>query len=72
MEPRESFGHLAPSPTNRAIVINMNVYRNGSHSELIFIAPLGAVSEMAPGVCCINYGRMALYLEPKREKQCSK
>ncbi len=20
---------------------------------------------MAPGVCCINYGRMALYLEPK-------
>ncbi len=38
-EPRESLGHLAPSPNNRAIIINMTPFglqgvRNGSRGVL--------------------------------------
>ncbi len=53
----ESLGHLAPSPMNRAILTNMNA--------LEWLLLDCKELEMTPGVCCINYRRMAPYLEPK-------
>ena len=62
--------HLAPSLTNRAIIINMNV-QEWLPLGAYFKSSTGSTCqeaigpEIAPGVCCINYGRMAPYLEPK-------